>query len=287
MLPEVEALPYHNRSLGHLQGFEKAGCMPLLLGRSRETEKYLYRRENHVRDPFCLFQYTLSGEGVFEDANSKQTPLLPGTGFLVSAPSPTSYWVAPGKEWEFLFLLMRGDVVTYHTHELLREHGHFYPMPDDAPPILRMAQLCTFILRGQEAVQDIFSLSEMTYRFLMALRRQAAPLVSAIPEGLQRARRKLEERYFEHTLSVENLANVAGLSRYHFSRQYKKYFGQSPYAALLQFRLNRAMENLTTTERPLKQIAHEVGFSDYAYFGRMFRQVFGQTPGDVKRRRIL
>lgn len=283
MLNPAIKLPLHNLAVSHVRGFSAYGCEPLLMGHALETPKYLYHRDNHVRDPFCLFQYTLSGGGIFRDAAGKEHRLEAGLGFLVRAPSETSYWTVPGQSWEFLFLLTRGDVVSFHTQELLDAYGHIFDLALDSAPVQRMAEICHYAL-GNPTL-DVYTLSEMTYRFFMALRRSASPVAEQVPAPLLKAKSLIESNYFDFNLGVEELADASGVSRYHFSREFKKYFGQSPYAALLHHRLRTAMDLLVETDRPLKQIAFEVGFRDYPYFGRMFRQVMGESPGEVRRRR--
>ena len=78
---------------------------------------------------------------------------------------------------------------------------------------------------------------------------------------------------------------MAGFSKYHFSRLFKKYVGMSPYTYLLRFRLRRAVEQISSTNKPVKQVAFMVGFNDYPYFCNMFKKHTGFTPAAVRRQR--
>ena len=100
---------------------------------------------------------------------------------------------------------------------------------------------------------------------------------------LERVRRHIKQHYARSDLGVEELASIAGFSRYHFTRLFKKHVGQAPYAYLLQFRLRRSLERISSSNDPIKQIAAEVGFNDYAYFCNVFKKYAGATPSGIRK----
>jgi AraC-like DNA-binding protein len=75
---------------------------------------------------------------------------------------------------------------------------------------------------------------------------------------LLRARDLVDARYFE-PLSVDDVARAAGLSRAHFSREFRRAFGESPHAYLLTRRLERAAALLRTTDRSIADVCLSVG----------------------------
>src|SRR3954468_8266543 len=81
------------------------------------------------------------------------------------------------------------------------------------------------------------------------------PLVAfpAPARHLLRAKDLADARYFE-PLSVDDLAGAAGLSRAHFSREFRRTFGESPHSYLLTRRLERAAALLRTTDRSVAEI---------------------------------
>src|SRR5580704_3948846 len=94
---------------------------------------------------------------------------------------------------------------------------------------------------------------------------------------LLRAKDLADARYFE-PLDVDDLARAAGLSRAHFSRQFKRAFGESPHQYLLTRRLERAAALLRTTDRSIADICFAVGVGGVGSFATSFRRMFGQTP---------
>jgi len=106
----------------------------------------------------------------------------------------------------------------------------------------------------------------------------ASRLVIAPPtRHLLRARDLADARYFE-PLGVDDLARAAGLSRAHFSREFRRAFGESPHAYLLTRRLERAAALLRTTDRPVVEICFAVGLKSLGSFTTSFTRTYGLSP---------
>ena len=94
---------------------------------------------------------------------------------------------------------------------------------------------------------------------------------------LLRAKDLADARYFE-PLGVDDLAAAAGLSRAHFSREFRLAFGESPHAYLLTRRLERAAALLRATDRSVAQICLAVGLRSVGSFTTSFTRTFGVSP---------
>ena len=94
---------------------------------------------------------------------------------------------------------------------------------------------------------------------------------------LLRAKDAADGRYFED-LGVDDLARVAGLSRAHFSREFRRTFGESPHAYLLTRRLERAAALLRNTDRSVAEICFSVGLRSVGSFTTSFTRAFGVPP---------
>jgi AraC-like DNA-binding protein len=94
---------------------------------------------------------------------------------------------------------------------------------------------------------------------------------------LLRAKDLADARYFE-PLGVDDLARAAGLSRAHFSREFRRAFGESPHAYLLTRRLERAAALLRTTDRSVADICLSVGLQGIGSFTTSFTRTFGVPP---------
>jgi AraC-like DNA-binding protein len=94
---------------------------------------------------------------------------------------------------------------------------------------------------------------------------------------LLRAKDLVDVRYSD-PLGVDDLARAAGLSRAHFSRAFRKAFGESPHAYLLTRRLERAAALLRTTDRSVAEICFAVGLQSVGSFTTSFTRTYGRSP---------
>jgi AraC-like DNA-binding protein len=94
---------------------------------------------------------------------------------------------------------------------------------------------------------------------------------------LLRAKDLADARYNE-PLDVADLARAAGLSPAHFSRQFRRTFGESPHVYLLTRRLERAASLLRSTDRSVADICFLVGMQSVGSFTTSFRRMFRMTP---------
>jgi AraC-like DNA-binding protein len=94
---------------------------------------------------------------------------------------------------------------------------------------------------------------------------------------LLRARDLADARYAE-PLGVDDLARAAGLSRAHFSREFRRAFGEAPHAYLLTRRLERAAALLRTTDRSVTDVCLSVGLLSLGSFITSFTRTYGMSP---------
>ena len=109
----------------------------------------------------------------------------------------------------------------------------------------------------------------------------AAPKLSAPGRGDGR-RVSVAVRYLEahaeDAVDLDTLAKLAGMSKYHFLRMFRRATGVTPYKYLLGVRLRRAAVKLATTDDAISTIAFDAGFGDLSTFNNRFKATFGQTP---------
>ena len=86
------------------------------------------------------------------------------------------------------------------------------------------------------------------------------------------------EAHFDHPCSLALLADIAGVSRYHFVRIFSHVVGVTPNQYLIQVRMRAAADLLLTSKAPIAQVIFDVGFNDISYFYACFRETFRCTP---------
>jgi len=83
---------------------------------------------------------------------------------------------------------------------------------------------------------------------------------------------------------VARLARISGVSQAHFARSFKEAFGAPPHRYLLTRRIERAKALLRDTDLPITDVAFQTGWSSLGTFGRIFRDVTGESPSELRRR---
>ena len=137
--------------------------------------------------------------------------------------------------------------------------------------------------RGWQAVCQ-----HLLYVFLIKLSRQAA--LRLAPAGTYRANsecaaaRRYIDEHFTEPLSLDMLAEVAHVNKYHLSHTFQREYGISPISYLITRRIREGRHMLENTSYSLSQIAHSIGFSSPSYFSQSFRKAEGMSPAEYRKR---
>ena len=107
---------------------------------------------------------------------------------------------------------------------------------------------------------------------------QPADISRGLAPGIKRRISEYIDSHLGENISLEAMAEMAGLSVYHFSRAFRQSNGVAPHGYLLQRRIEHAAQLISRTELPVSEIALAVGFSDHSHFARHFRRLTGTTP---------
>lgn len=123
-------------------------------------------------------------------------------------------------------------------------------------------------------------------RFVTLARTDAPtlPRAHALPKPPLRRVLDLIEADFERNLSVAELAGVAGYSPSHFLRMFRVATGMTPHRYLMEVRLKRAVALIDRTSDTLVDIAVATGFASHAHLTRIFRERYGVTPSEFRRK---
>ena len=158
-------------------------------------------------------------------------------------------------------------------------------MPLHSPPVQQCVDFYRRLLQRKKSDQrlDEYAINQFVHHWCLSLRQFMLQPVRRIPEQIALVQHWMADQMSDSQLRVESLAEAAGYSRFHFSRIFRDAVGMSPSQYLMQLRMRRALELLTTTDLPIKQIAGEVGFEEVSWFTTTFKKHIGQTPGGVRK----
>ncbi|HEV2780145.1 MAG TPA: AraC family transcriptional regulator [Actinophytocola sp.] len=119
----------------------------------------------------------------------------------------------------------------------------------------------------------------------MTRRIRPAPPSARVIVHLRRARDLMDARFAE-PLDLDAMAAAAGFSRYHFAREFRVAFGETPGAYLSRRRVERAKDLLSSVNLTVTEVCMLVGFTSLSSFIRRFTELVGCTPS-VYRRTVI
>jgi AraC-like DNA-binding protein len=237
---------------------------------------------NRKDGPLLLFQYTIAGFGHIEIDGEVQK-LYPGCAFMVEIPSEHRYYLPKTSEyWEFYFILLRPTNIQMEWAELIKLNGKVLNIPEDSSPIMFLKNAYFSACKNQ--ITDGFRASSIVYQFIMELFRYSTAYrkkKNIWPEKVIQAVNHLEQDYVS-LQSLEELANRVGLSKYHFTRIFKKTTGFTPMEYLTKVRMEKAVKLLRNSNLTIEEIARQIGYANGSYFIKVFRDWIGFSPGQFR-----
>ena len=236
------------------------------------------------RSEAVLFQYTLAGEGCLQVCHTVQR-IKTGQAMLIPMPADVRYFVGRDSCWEFVWMMLSGDGVLAMNQQLVSQMGMRLTLPLHSSPVQQCVDLYQRLLtrKKSDTPLDEYAINQLVHHWCLSLRQLMLQPVSRIPEEVALVERWMNQQMHDSQLRVESLAEAAGYSRFHFSRMFRDALGISPYQYLMQLRMRKALELLTTSDMPIKQIAGQVGFEEVTWFTTTFKKHIGQTPGGVRK----
>lgn len=132
------------------------------------------------------------------------------------------------------------------------------------------------IFNGREMLEHLAGI------ILSICRRRQQIQISAITAPVQEALDYIKLHYAE-AVTLEELADVCGLSPNYFSRMFREQIGETYIDYLAEFRLEQAKQLLSNTTKTIKDIANEIGYLDDKYFRKLFKNRFGGTPSAYRK----
>ncbi|MCD7035047.1 AraC family transcriptional regulator [Metabacillus sp. GX 13764] len=233
-----------------------------------------------------IFQYTLSGTGEIELEGSKHR-LNPGHAFLVKSPSHYKYYLPEdSKSWEFMYVTLYGEEAEKCWNALKEKNLsiiHFHP---EAAPIELLQEILSEA--NSKKITNAYKGSSLAYQFLMALYDYAANAETRMadwPESIVRSA-LYAKQFYRDNIGPEEMAEVSGLSRYHYIRVFKQTTGITPIQYLTKIRIQKAIELLHQTKYSIEEIAELSGYTNANYLNKVCKKVTGYSPGEIRKNKM-
>lgn len=228
-----------------------------------------------------LLVYTLSGTA-FLTYRGKNYPIKPGDLFFINCKEHHVYGVKGENNWEFKYLHFYGNNcekmhdTIYQIYGPVMQLGQNSPIEKSLDNLYALSSMKEVVKKIDARIMSLISnlLSEIFHCTASRL----GEIKNHKPNKMVNRAIEFIENNYTSDLKLEDIASAAYASKYHFSRLFKKIVGSSPYAYLLNYRINMSKNKLKHTSKSISEIGVEVGFDSTSNFIKTFRMLEGMTP---------
>lgn len=233
-----------------------------------------YFTEREGVDNYYLV-YTVSGCGSLKYRN-KEYLIKAGSVFFIDCVEYQYYYTVSKEPWEFYYVHFNGMNVKPYFDYLFKDNFEIIQLEDTAR-IERFFNILfhspmdfsqTFELIMSQNISDILT-------YLALLEHDSGDRFDVVTKYVM--------QNYREKISIDHLAKISNLSKYHFIRAFKQQNNETPYEFITRFRVNKAKQLLDATDYSVEAIASKVGFNDVNTFIRAFSKFMGQIPHQYRK----
>lgn len=250
---------------------------PIAMGYYPRARGHRMRRIAHTTH---LLMYCTAGTGLLE-VDGEQWPVAAGDLILLPPGVPHAYRADDTSPWSLFWVHYGGELSTTYSALLELDQWH-RNIGVHARLTGEFENLVYLRQRGVSniaLVQGACRLKALLTDFAVVARQSGKVLGKhiAMEDLLEHMRANVHR-----DLDLEELAELAHLSRYHFIRSFRRHTGRTPIRHFIHLKMEKACELLDNSELPVKTVAAELGYVDPLYFSRQFKSHVGVSPSDYR-----
>ncbi len=248
-------------------------CYPTAMGYYPQAKGHRMQRQRHDDN---LLLYCVAGRGVLR-CGEDVFRLKPGQIAMLPQGLAHHYRADRRKPWSLYWIHFQGSAAAVFLNYLGYREGA--PVLDvGVSPALRGSLDSLLVVRQTGYSTSAFVHCANHLRYLLTLFAQERRSHQA-RQGLDLpALTAYMRENIARQLSLENLAEVANLSKYYFVTRYKALTGYPPLKHFTHMKMEYACQLLDSTDMSIQAVAEAVGYNDPLYFSRLFRKTLGQSP---------
>ena len=259
-----------------------AGLLPTDAG-------YFPRAAGHLRERGCpvdqaIFIYCVKGSGGCEMMGARHE-IRAGEVLVIPPHTPHAYGADGQQPWTIHWFHAKGDLLTGLLAELNVSAQHPVVFLGDDSQVLAIFEEVLEVLGQGYAPQQMLHASYALAHLMAVMIRHRHESWRAQPDSRQKITRTIThmKQHLDHSLTLDTLAALAGLSRSRYTTLFKEQTGYAPMDYFNRLRMHRACQLLDTTSLSVKAVANQLGFDDPLYFSRVFRSVNEMSPVAYRR----
>ncbi|MCA9917741.1 MAG: AraC family transcriptional regulator [Anaerolineales bacterium] len=245
--------------------------------------RYHYR-ERPTGTPEHILLLCVAGSGWLEVGGVRH-PIQTREAVLIPRNLPHIYGASEKNPWSIHWVHLQGTVADYFFR-LLPENGFTVPVSAELTAVLQHHfRECYDTIMGSFVQQRMIFITQTMQHLLGHLffnNRLFSPTLRSsqfhnFDSTLDYLRKNIDK-----PLTLQQMADHAGLSKSHFARLFKEQTDFSPVDYFIRLKLQHACMQLTLTHQTVHQISLDLGYTDPYYFSRLFKKIIGKSPSQFR-----
>ncbi|MDG0978560.1 MAG: AraC family transcriptional regulator [Halieaceae bacterium] len=234
-----------------------------------------HRMQRPIHDDYLII-YCVEGRGKLTVSKNRHE-IEAGDVIVLPKGQTHSYQALTNKPWTIFWIHYLGNKAQDYTDYLLQQTDYRITRAGNHPQLRSAFQGLLDVARTGYDLSAFLTLSNRLKLLLTELGQTRYQ--QAAPKGLDlEATQQLMREHLNSQISLDELAQAAFLSKFHFSNRYKRLTGYSPIQHFLNMKMEYACELLDASTLSVKAIAAELGYNDPLYFSRLFKRTIGVAP---------
>ncbi len=255
-----------------------SSLMPTDIGWFPEARHHYCERTQGIAQHILIL--CVAGEGWVRLHDTLHS-LGPGEALLISKDTPHVYGSAEARPWSIHWVHFMGVSADYYAHQVPELRPVISIDPETTTRLSHLFSECCDVFAANFVMQRMIYASQVLHHLLGALffdNRSFSPtLLTSRFHNLEATRAYLGE-HIDRSLTLDQMARHAGLSKSHFSRLFKEQTGYSPTDYFIHLKMQRACMLLSLSRKSIREIGSDVGYDDPYYFSRIFKRIMGSPP---------
>lgn len=238
-------------------------------------DTYRMERESSTK---TVIEYVYSGTGTLRVEQNEYHP-SEGDIYILTEKSKHSYYADKDNPWTKIYINLRGTAVASMVQAFGLHKKVVYKNCQDLKFIF---EEIFEVVQKDIPVEQVMEQCGMLVMKLLIRLCQHESREQDVPDEVQTVKRFIDNNYRKN-LTMDEISASVYRSNDYVKKQFKQYYGVTPYAYYLDVKITHAKYLLQRTSLPIKQIADRLGYRSDRYFSKRFREIVGVTATDFRK----
>lgn len=231
-----------------------------------------------------VIHYIHEGSGTFI-VDGTIYNLSKNQGFILRDGQQVTYYGDKNDPWKYYWVGLGGVRFNQFIKSTSLEKANRIQYKTSSQVINLIEEICNYTLNTSDLEVNFFWYQAKIYDLIFAMTQEfpSNKITHLVEDGYEEAAKEYINSNYQKQITVQEIASYIGISRSYLYKLFKNKYNKSPQEYLIEKRLNKAVDLLVHTTKPINIIARETGYDDQLHFSKSFKQNFGVSPTEFKK----